>query len=115
EALMQRYFLNAKAVKRETARLLERCLVEPQKKPNVRPLGGGFQLFNGQLTTVDPETFRARPADWVRIFNVALDNGVEIYGHTKELIADAVAQHGDKLRHDREACAEFLELLLDDR
>jgi [protein-PII] uridylyltransferase len=115
EALMQRYFLNAKAVKRETARLLERCLVEPQKKPNVRVLGGGFQLFNGKLTTVDPEAFRSRPSDWVRIFNVALDNDVEIYGHTKELIADAVAQHGDKLRSDKEANAEFVKLLLDDR
>jgi len=76
EALMQRYFLNAKAVKRETARLLERCMVEPQKKPAVRAVGGGFQLFNGKLTTADPEAFRSRPADWVRIFNVALENDV---------------------------------------
>jgi [protein-PII] uridylyltransferase len=115
EALMQRYFLNAKAVKTETARLLERCLIEPQKKPNIRALTGGFQLFNGKLSTSDPEGFRQRPADWVRIFNVALEHDVELYGHTKELIADAVAQHGDKLRHDPAANAEFVKLLLDDR
>jgi [protein-PII] uridylyltransferase len=115
EALMQRYFLNAKAVKRETARLLERCVVETPRKPNVRSLSKGFQLFNGKLTSDDPVAFRARPADWVRIFNVALENDVEIHGHTKEIIADAIAQHGDKVRSDREANQEFLRLLLDDR
>jgi [protein-PII] uridylyltransferase len=115
EMLMQRYFIHAKSVKRETARLLERCAIEPQRKPQVRPVDGTLALWNGKLTTQDPERFRARPSEWVRIFNVALDLGVEIYGHTKELIADAVAAHGHKLRDDRQAAAELCKLLLDDR
>src|SRR5439155_21987973 len=44
EALMQRYFLHAKAVKRETERLIERCLVEPQRKPLVRAIDQSFAL-----------------------------------------------------------------------
>jgi [protein-PII] uridylyltransferase len=117
EALMQQYFLHAKAVKRETERLLERCLVEPQRKPTVRNLDGSFALFNGKLTTQDPQVFRDKPSELVRIFNVALDTGSELYGHTRELIAEAVAQHQrtGRLLDDRQAGAELLKLLLDDR
>src|SRR5262249_45009506 len=68
EALMQRYFQAAKAVKRETARLLERCVVEAPRKPSVRPVDAAFTLWNGKLAVQDPEQFRARPSDWVRIF-----------------------------------------------
>ena len=38
----------------------------------------------------DPEVFRDRPSEMVRIFNVALDAGAEIYGHTNDLIAERV-------------------------
>jgi [protein-PII] uridylyltransferase len=115
EALMQQYFLHAKAVKRETERLLERCTVEPQRKPTVRRLDASFALFNGKLTTNDPEVFRTRPSEMVRIFNVALDTGAEIYGHTRDLIADQVALLGPKLSEDREAGHELGKLLTDAR
>ena len=88
---MQQYFLHAKAVTRETDRLLARCVVEPQKKPTVRPLDASFTLFNGKLSLNDPDVFRRRPSEMVRIFNVALEIGAEIYGHTKDLIAERVA------------------------
>jgi [protein-PII] uridylyltransferase len=114
EALMQRYFVHAKSVKRETARLLERCLVEQAKKPSMRTLDGMFTLFNGKLTTHDPETFRQRPAEWVRLFNVALETGAEIYGHTKELVAEAVA-HTERAHEDPAAGPELMKLILDDR
>jgi [protein-PII] uridylyltransferase len=115
EALMQQYFLHAKAVKRETERLLDRCIVEAQRKPTLHKLDASFMLFNGQLTTNDPEVFRARPSELVRAFNVALQSGAPLYGHTRDLIADQVAQLGPKLAEDRQACAELLKLLLDDR
>lgn len=113
EALMQQYFLHAKAVTRETDRLLGRCIVESQKKPNVRTVDGSFALFNGKLSTHDPEIFRARPAEMVRIFNVALASGAEIYGHTKDLIAERVSQ--GSLTGDPVAGREFMRLLCDDR
>jgi [protein-PII] uridylyltransferase len=115
EALMQRYFLDAKAVKRETTRLLERCLVDAARKPVTKPLGDGFQLWNGLLTCVDREAFRKRPSEWVRIFNVALESGAEIHGRTKEVIADGVDKVGLALRNDAAAQKELLKLLLDDR
>jgi [protein-PII] uridylyltransferase len=89
EALMQRYYLHAKAVKREGGRLLERCAAAAARKPVVRKLDGSFVLWNGQLSTSGPEVFRERPAEMVRLFRVAAEVGVEIYGHTRELVAEA--------------------------
>src|SRR5439155_535668 len=103
------------AAKRETDRLLERCVVEPRKKPTVRNLDHAFALWNGKLTTQDPETFRRRPSELMRIFNVALETGAEIYGHTRDLIAEAVENLGPQIREDREAGAQFVKLLIDDR
>ena len=88
---MQQYFLHAKAVTRETDRLLNRCIVEKQQKPTVRSVDASFTLFNGKLSLHDPEVFRRRPSEMLRIFNVALEVGAEIYGHTKDLIAERVA------------------------
>jgi [protein-PII] uridylyltransferase len=115
EALMQRYFVAAKTVQRETDRLLARCIVEPRKKPSVRDIDHGFALFNGKLTAREPELFRSRPSEMMRIFNVALETGAEIYGHTRDLIAESAAQLGGKLAEDRAAGAEFVKLLIDDR
>ncbi|MDB4965276.1 MAG: [protein-PII] uridylyltransferase [Myxococcales bacterium] len=113
EALMQQYFLHAKAVTRETDRLLQRCFVEPQKKPSLRPVDASFTLFNGKLSLHDPEIFRRRPSEMVRIFNVALDTGAEIYGHTKDLIVERLAE--GSLTNDPLAGREFMRLLCDDR
>ncbi len=109
ESLMQQYFLHAKAVKRETARILERCHIE-SKRPTLRSVDASFVLFNGKLSAQDPQVFRKRPSEMVRIFNVASATGAELYGHTQELIADA-AQDGDALFQDSHARVEFVELL----
>jgi [protein-PII] uridylyltransferase len=105
----------AKAVKRETDRLLERCVVESRKRPQLRRVDAAFTLWNGQLTANDPDLFRQRPSEALRIFNVALDLGAEIYGHTKDLIAEAAAQEPARMAADREAGAQLLGLLIDAR
>jgi [protein-PII] uridylyltransferase len=115
EALMQEYFIHAKAVRREVDRLLERCRVEPARKPKIRRLDDSFALFNGKLSTHGPDVFRERPSEMVRLFNVALETGAEIYGHTRDLVADTVAQLGSRLSEDPKAGEEFLKLLVDDR
>ena len=74
-----------------------------------------FALFNGKLSTQDPEIFRTRPSEMVRIFNVALELGAEIYGHTRDLIAEQVAQLGPRLADDARAGSELMKLILDDR
>jgi [protein-PII] uridylyltransferase len=117
EALMQQYFLHAKAVSRETDRLLGRCYVEAQKKPSVRPIDASFTLFNGKLSLSDADVFKRRPSEMLRIFTVALDTGAEIYGHTKDLIAERVAalSADGGLTKDAQAGREFMRLLCDDR
>ena len=117
EALMQQYFLHAKEVTRQTDRLLSRCVVESQRKPSVRPVDASFTLFNGKLSLHDPEVFRRRPSEMVRIFNVALELGCEIYGHTKDLIAERVAalSADGGLTKDALAGREMMKLLCDDR
>lgn len=115
EALMQEYFIHAKAVRRETDRLLERCRVEPARKPSIRRLDDSFALFNGKLSTHGPDVFRERPSEMVRLFNVALETGAEIYGHTRDLVADTVASMGTRLAEDPKAGEELMRLILDDR
>jgi [protein-PII] uridylyltransferase len=115
ESLMQQYFVHAKNVKRETDRLLERCIVEAQRKPLVHKLDHSFALFNGKVTTNDPGIFRTRPSEMVRLFNVALEVGAEIYGHTRDLVAEEVARIGSQLADDKAAGAEFMKLLADER
>jgi [protein-PII] uridylyltransferase len=113
EALMQQYFLYAKAVTRETDRLLQRCYVEPQKRPSLHRLDASFTLFNGKLSLTEPDVFRRRRSEMIRIFNVALETGAEIYGHTKDLIAEEVATA--PLTDDPLAGKELMKLIADDR
>ena len=119
ERLMRTYYLHAKAVTREGERLLERCGEAPAKKPTVRRIDASFVLWNGLLSTAGPEVFRDRPAEMVRIFRVALDLGVAIYGHTKGLIAEQCQQDparaAEQLARDPAAARDFCALLIDDR
>ena len=88
---MQRYYLHAKAVRargRPPAR--SRRASSRARRPVVRKLDASFVLWNGKLSTRGPEVFRERPSEMVRIFRVALDTGAEIYGHTRDLVAEAV-------------------------
>ncbi len=117
EALMQRYFQHAKAVKRETERLLERCMVEPEREPVEKIVDDSFSLVDDKLTARDVELFRRKPAEMLRIFNVAAETGAALSGQTCELIADAVVALADDqaLSGNLEASAEFLRLLIDPR
>ncbi len=115
EELMRRTFLAFKAVVHETDRLLERAIVPPQRPPVTIKLDGTFFSFNGQVSVCDPQLLRDRPAEMVRLFRVALDQGLPVYGHTKEVVAERVASHGATLAGDRAAAADFLALLADPR
>jgi [protein-PII] uridylyltransferase len=117
EALMQQLFLHGKAVTRETDRLLVRCMVEPQRKPTVKPVDASFTLCNGKLALQDADVLRRRPSEMVRIFNVALELGAEIAGPTKDLIAEHVAELAPRggLTTDALAGRELMRLVADDR
>jgi [protein-PII] uridylyltransferase len=115
EELMRRYFLHAKAVVHETDRLLERALVPAQRAPKIAKVDASFLAWNGQLSVADPRIFRERPSEMIRLFGTALDLGLPVYGHTKELVAERVAVDAGRLGADPEAHAAFLALLTDAR
>ncbi|MBI4510602.1 MAG: HD domain-containing protein, partial [Deltaproteobacteria bacterium] len=115
EELMRRYYLVAKAVVRETDRLLDRAMVPAKRPPAIRRIDASFTIFNGHLSATDPEVFRQRPSEMVRLFRVALDLGLPIYGHTKELCAEIIAEEGASLAESDEAKRHFVLLLIDPR
>jgi [protein-PII] uridylyltransferase len=115
EELMRRYYLHARAVVRETDRLLDRARVPAQRAPTIRRLDRTFVAFNGQVSLRDPDALRERPGEIVRAFRVALDERLPIYGHTLDLIAELVAADPGRLAADAEARAHFVSLLIDPR
>lgn len=115
EALMQRYYLHARNVVRLSQRILEMARVPARRKPRIRRVDSVFLLFNGKLAVKDPRVLRERPAEMLRLFRVALDLDVPIYGHTTELIAEHLAAHEGFLAGDRAAARHFLDALVDIR
>jgi len=117
EWLMQQYYLHAQAVRREGNRLLDRAAEQPPRRPTVRKLDASFVWWNGKLSTHGAEVFRDRPSEMVRIFRVALDTGAEVYGHTRDLIAEACArpETAEALARDPQSGRHLLALLADAR
>jgi [protein-PII] uridylyltransferase len=94
-------------------RLLEAARVPEQRKPRIRKLDASFLLWNGRLAAADPQVFRERPSEMVRLFRVALEQDVEIYSHTKELVEDVLSLGGAALAGDAESSRHFLGALCD--
>jgi [protein-PII] uridylyltransferase len=115
EELMRRYYLHARAVVRETDRLLDRARIPPRKPPIIRALDRTFIAFNGQVALRDPDTLREQPGEIVRLFRVALEQRLPIYGHTLDLVAELVAADPGRVGADPEARRHFVALLADAR
>jgi [protein-PII] uridylyltransferase len=113
EQLMRRYYLHARAVVQVADRLLEAAVVPPRKKPRIVRIDASFLLWNGKLAVSDPAVFRDRPAEMLRAFRVAGERRAPVYGHTKELIAETVAERGASLAVDPEAARHFVAALTD--
>jgi [protein-PII] uridylyltransferase len=115
EALMQRYYLHARNVARLSDRILEIARVPARRKPRIHRVDASFLLFNGSLAVKDPRILRERPSEMVRLFRVALDLDVPVYGHTKELIAEYLDGDDQLLTGDATAARHFLDALVDPR
>ncbi len=113
EALMRHYYLHARGAVQVTDFILERAKVASRRKPRIRRIDSTFLIFNGKIGVHDPQVFRDKPAEMVRVFRVAVTHEVPIYGHTRQLIADTVATHGDTLTRDPIAAKLFLDALVD--
>lgn len=115
EALMQCFYLHARDVVRVSDRVVEMARVPARRKPRIRRIDSVFLTFNGKLAIRDPRIFRERPAEMLRLFRVALDHDVPIYGHTKELITEILAAGEVNLAGDPVAARHFLDALVDVR
>jgi [protein-PII] uridylyltransferase len=113
EALMRDYYLHARGVVQVTDRLLESARVPARRKPRINAVDETFITFNGELALKDPRRFAERPFEMVRLFRVALAEHVPIYGHTKELVTEQIAQNSAPLAADPIAARLTLEALVD--
>ncbi len=115
EALMRAYYLHGRGALQVSERLLESARVPERRRPRIAKLDGSFLTFNGEVAATDPKIFQQRPAEMLRIFRVAVDRGLPVYGHTRELIAEQVAATGSALTGDAAALRHFTDALIDPR
>ncbi len=115
EALMRDYYLNARGVVQVADRLLESAKVPARRRPRIAQIDASFITFNGELAIKDPRLFVDRPAEMIRLFRVAVAEGLPVYGHTRELIAETVAKDPALLANDPLASRLVLEALVDIR
>ena len=115
EALMRDYYLHARGVVQVTDRLLESARVPARRKPRIATIDAAFITFNGELAIRDPKLFTDRPSEMIRLFRVAVAENVPVYGHTRELAAEAIAKAPAALVNDPRASRLFLDALVDIR
>jgi [protein-PII] uridylyltransferase len=115
EALMRAYYLHARGALQVAEHLLESARVPERRRPRIAKLDASFLSFNGELATTDPKVFQAQPAEMLRIFRLSVERAAPIYGHTRELIAEQVAQAGVSLVGDGAALRYFVQALVDPR
>jgi [protein-PII] uridylyltransferase len=115
EALMQDYYLHARQVLQVTDHLLDAARVPGRKKPRVTQVDASFITVNGELAVKDPQVFRERPSEMVRLFRVAVAEQLPIAAHTRELIADAVSREPQAIGSDPAAASLVLDALVDIR
>lgn len=113
EALMRHYYLHARGVVQVADRLLEAATVPARRRPRIRRVDRSFLTFNGKLSLRDPAVVSREPAEMVRLFRVACEHQLPVYGHTKELIAQTVADRHSALTGNAVAGGHFLDALID--
>jgi [protein-PII] uridylyltransferase len=92
EALMRDYYLHARDVVQVAERLLDSARVPSRRRPRIATVDASFITWNGELAIRDPRLFVERPAEMVRLFRVAVAERLDVYGHTRELIAETIAR-----------------------
>lgn len=122
ERLMRQTYTALMELARASEALIDRCAVEDAPKPtsrgffNRRPpqareLDAAFKVWQGRITVVDREVFARRPADLVRLFDVAETQGLPLYSYARDLLVQELGRLWDSLASDREAHQELWQLL----
>lgn len=115
EDLMREYFGHARGVVQVADRLLESARVPARRKPRIAEVDASFITFNGELAIKDPRLFAERPSEMIRLFRVAVQESLPVYGHTRELAAETIAKDAQPLAVDKAASRLFLDALVDVR
>ncbi len=118
ERLMKHYFLIAKSVGDLTRIFCAALEAAHQRKPLLRLPGiglwrrevEGFAVDGGRLSVADPDAFRRRPVDMMRLFEVAQRHDLDIHPATLRLVTQNL-RLVRPLRADPEANRLFLEML----
>jgi len=113
EALMRDYYLHARGVVQVTERLLEAARVPSRKSPRIVQIDSSFITLDGELAARDPRLFTEHPSEMIRLFRVAARDQRPVYGHTRELVAEALAKDPTPLAHDPTAPRLLYEALVD--
>jgi [protein-PII] uridylyltransferase len=123
EALMHQFQRQAKAVIRESERLMQRASADPRHEPRIMPVALGesagvdrcFELRDEVLEVKDPEVFIRQPSEMIRIFSASVELDVPVGLRTSDIIADHAAHRGPALRDDPLSGERFLALVTDVR
>jgi [protein-PII] uridylyltransferase len=122
ERFMQQYFLTAKTVG-DLTRIFCATLEAQHKKPwpmfgRIIPTIGrknvdveGFFIEQNRLNIEGPQVLRAKPVNFLRLFHVADQKGVDVHPDALKHVTRNLALIDDALRADPEANRLFLETL----
>ncbi len=121
ERFMKHYFLVAKDVGDLTRIFCAALEAEHKRKPRLsfslllrRRSIDGFKLQDGRLTVADEAAFRDDPVNFLRLFRVAQEHGVDIHPAALRLITQQLRRIDNGLRENPEANRLFLEMITGD-
>ena len=123
EALMHDFQRHARAVSRETERLLLRVCGDRSHRPTVQTMrisdGGqadpSFEISDGTIEVKKNIIFENKPSEMIRLFALSIESNLVVGRRTADLVAEAAASRAAALREDPEAAARFLQVLVDTR
>ncbi|MDX2023994.1 MAG: [protein-PII] uridylyltransferase [Deltaproteobacteria bacterium] len=124
EGLMRQYQLHARAVSRETERLMQRAALDPNHEPTIIPVSlrsmkgrvdPNFVIRDGRIEVMDPKAFVERPSEMIRVFSVGIELGLDVGLRTTDLISELCAERPLAVQTDPNSGAAFLEILTDTR
>ncbi len=122
EALMHDFQRHARAIRRETTRLMQRAAMNPNQVPVVCPvldtngtIDPTFVITDGELDFRDPGLVEQKPSEALRLFDVAIAHNLSVGLRACDLVADLSALRPLALRADPDSSRRFLELLVDER
>jgi [protein-PII] uridylyltransferase len=127
ERLMKHYFLVAKDVGDLTRIFCAALAIETEKKPRLslarltlpsfmkraKQRLEGFALESERLTVARKTAFADDPVNFLRIFRVAQEHGLDIHPYALRLIRQNLKRIDAKLRENADANRLFMEILTD--